>query len=155
MLRISEVLHWTPVSTSSGSDPERDLSFQRAWLPLLRVSVANVGAVVSYMAQVSFLQYRCEEHCASTCEVCSPLVYLRRLIKFRSALYSIIMNDFELFSKTLITSMDEMVARQSFVNHLMPTTRNLLGSQILASISGVLFQYDMIVIIKMLSDAQC
>jgi hypothetical protein len=63
------------------------------------------------------------------------------------------MNNFELFSKTLITSMDEMIARQSFVNHLMPNTRSLLGCQILSSISGVLFQYDMIVTVKMPSDA--
>jgi hypothetical protein len=50
LLRISEVLQWTPVSTSSGSDPERVLSFQRAWLPLLRVSAADLGAVFSYQA---------------------------------------------------------------------------------------------------------
>ena len=50
LLRISEVLQWAPVSTSGGSDPERVLSFQRAWLPLLRVSVANLGAVFSYKA---------------------------------------------------------------------------------------------------------
>jgi len=55
------------------------------------------------------------------------------------------MNDFEIFNNTLITSMDEMIARQSFVDHLVPSTRSLLGSQILASISGVLFQYGIIV----------
>lgn len=50
LLRISEVLRWTPVSTSSGSD-ERVISFQRAWLPLLRVSAADLGgAVFSYKA---------------------------------------------------------------------------------------------------------
>ena len=46
LLRILEVLHWTPVST--WSDPKRVLSFQRGWLPLLRVSVADLGAVFSY-----------------------------------------------------------------------------------------------------------
>lgn len=55
------------------------------------------------------------------------------------------MNNFEIFNNMLIMSMDEMIARQSFVDHLVPSTRSLLGSQILASISGVLFQYDIIV----------
>ena len=104
--------------------------------------------------KVPFFQYCCEKHFASTCEVRSPLVYFHRLIKFRSALYSIIMNDFELFSDTLITSMDEMIARQSFVNLLIPSTSGLLGSQILASISGVLFQYEIIAILRTLSDVQ-
>ena len=63
------------------------------------------------------------------------------------------MNDFELFSNTLITSMDEMIARQSFVNLLIPSTSSLLGSQILASISGVLLQYELIAIVRTLSDA--
>jgi hypothetical protein len=48
LLRISEVLHWTPVSTSSRSDPKWVLSFQRGWLPLLHVSVGDLGVVFSY-----------------------------------------------------------------------------------------------------------
>ncbi|KAK2464284.1 hypothetical protein APHAL10511_003741 [Amanita phalloides] len=108
LLRMSEVLRWTEVSTLAGSSPQV-LSFQRTWVPFLR-----------------FLS--------------SDVVVKSTLHQHVNALYSIVMNDFESFSNTLITSMDEMISRQSFVDRLSPATKNLIGSQVFASISGVLFQ---------------
>ncbi|KAF8629392.1 hypothetical protein AX15_003447 [Amanita polypyramis BW_CC] len=106
--RIADVLRRSPVSTTAGSDTQV-LSFQRAWLPLLR-----------------FLS--------------SDTVVKSTLHQFVNALFSIIMNEIEVFSNTLVTCMDEMIGRQSFTDYLNPSTRGLLGSQVLASIAGVMFE---------------
>ncbi|KIL62527.1 hypothetical protein M378DRAFT_128690 [Amanita muscaria Koide BX008] len=58
-----------------------------------------------------------------------------------NALYSIIMGDYGTFSNKLISCMDQMIEAQSFRDFQRSSTKNLLGSQILASITGVLFEY--------------
>lgn len=70
----------------------------------------------------------------------SEMVVKSVLNQYVNALYAIIMNDFETFSNTLVTCMDEMIARKSFRDHQSPVTKGLLGSQILASVAGVLFE---------------
>ncbi|PFH53777.1 hypothetical protein AMATHDRAFT_73192 [Amanita thiersii Skay4041] len=106
--RISAIINWKPISATAGMDPQK-LSFQRAWVPLLR-----------------FLS--------------SDIVVKSTLHQFVNKLYMCIMNNFEVFSDILISVMDDMFARQSFIDPMNFQTKSLLGSQVLAAITGVLFE---------------
>ncbi|KAF8639511.1 hypothetical protein AX17_001416 [Amanita inopinata Kibby_2008] len=70
----------------------------------------------------------------------SDIVVKSALKQLVNALYMTIMNNFTTFTNTLITCMDDMILRESFTDPSSPLTRGLLGSQIIASITVVLFE---------------
>ncbi|KAF8070666.1 hypothetical protein FPV67DRAFT_1488261 [Lyophyllum atratum] len=108
LLRIDEILRWSPVSTRAGSHP-LELSFQRGFLPLLRF-------------------------------YSSDLVVKSTMSHLVNGLYMCIMNNCDTFCAKIEACMDAFMAAQSFKDPKAVANKDPIGSQVIASLTGIFFE---------------
>ncbi|KAL1670096.1 hypothetical protein GGF50DRAFT_122799 [Schizophyllum commune] len=108
ILRIGDVIRWPQVSTTSSfAQKQLILSFQRAYLPLLRSYPSNL--TITHM-------------------VCS-------------ALYGVLLDNFDAFANTVESCMDQMISARSFKDRFGSNqTKPPQGHQIFATLTTVLFE---------------
>ncbi|GLB37649.1 putative P-loop containing nucleoside triphosphate hydrolase protein [Lyophyllum shimeji] len=87
LLRIADIIQWSPVSTQAGSDP-RTLSFQRGFLPLLRFYSSDlvVKSTLSHLVNGLYMciMHNCDTFCEQI-EACMDAFMAARSFKDRKA----------------------------------------------------------------------
>ncbi|KAG6850946.1 hypothetical protein H0H93_005815 [Arthromyces matolae] len=122
---VTRIICWSPVSTRAGSHPET-LSFQRGLLPLLRFFSSDLVVKSTLSHIVKYLYF---------------LMTAKQPLKsFSSGLYMCILNNSDVFFKQIQDCMEEFMLARSFKDPKVSSTDTIIGSQVLGSLAGVLFE---------------
>ena len=142
LLRINDIFKWPSVSAQAGLS-RTTLSFQRGFLPLLRVRLASGES-----SAISFLS---GQYFSSSSVVKSTLDYSVKSVCVRdifcrahsrhSALYMLLMENFEHFAQVVEECMNRAMASHSFKDPLCLAFRIPSGSEVLTCLADIIYEF--------------